>query len=157
MPSIMWHIMSILTHHHHSKELAIYASPVHWGPSKVIIYHPRVIISPQKCAPIPQNKSFSHIYLTSQKWFTYVVLSENVASRIFSLWLVNYLLLAMPAFWEHLVPQPLPKLSYWWQWYVLVYIAVHWICTSEVASISIGDSERGNGKSLIEKTSKYVW
>ena len=64
-------------------------STMPWGPSKVIIYHPRVIISPQKCAPIPQNKSFSHIYLTSQKWFTYVVLSENVASRIYSLWLVN--------------------------------------------------------------------
>ena len=30
-------------------------STMHWGPSKVIIHHRKVIISPQKCALIPQN------------------------------------------------------------------------------------------------------
>ena len=37
-------------------------STMHWGPSKVILYHQKVIISPQTCALIPQSKSLKHIY-----------------------------------------------------------------------------------------------
>ena len=41
-------------------------STMHWGPSKVLIYPPKVIIYPPwpKCALLPQNRSFNHIYLT---------------------------------------------------------------------------------------------
>ena len=37
---------------------------MHLEPSKVIIYRQKVIISPQKCFLIPQNRSFKHIYST---------------------------------------------------------------------------------------------
>ena len=49
----------------------------------MIIYHPKVIISPQKCALIPQNRSYNHIYLTfSLSKMIYALLLKNVASRI---------------------------------------------------------------------------
>ena len=32
-----------------------------WGPTKVIIYHQKVIIPPKKCALIPQNRSINHL------------------------------------------------------------------------------------------------
>ena len=47
-------------------------STMHWGPSKVIIHHQKVIIFSQKVCLIPQNRSFNHISLTfSLKWFTH--------------------------------------------------------------------------------------
>ena len=60
-------------------------STMHWGPSKVTIYHPKVIISPQKCALFPQNRSGL----------------EGGGGGVNPI-------LAMPGFWEHLEPQPLP-------------------------------------------------
>ena len=53
------------------------------GPSKVIIHHQKVIISPQKCALIPKNRSFNHISLTfSLTKMIYALLSKNVESHI---------------------------------------------------------------------------
>ena len=47
---------------------------------KVIIRHQKVIISPKKCALIPQNRSFNHIPLTfSLKKMIYALLSKDVA------------------------------------------------------------------------------
>ena len=37
-------------------------STMKWGPCKVIIYHQNVIISPKKCAHIPQNRSFKQFW-----------------------------------------------------------------------------------------------
>ena len=56
-------------------------STMPWGPSKVIIYHPKVIISPQKCVLIPQNRSFYHISLSKMN---YALLSKNVVGSNFS-------------------------------------------------------------------------
>ena len=61
------------------------------GPPKVIIHHQKVIISPQKCALIPQNRSFNHISLTfSLTKMIYALLSKNVTSRIYALLLAKF-------------------------------------------------------------------
>ena len=50
-----------------------------------IIHHQKVICSPQKCALIPQNRSFYHISLTfSLTKMIYALLSKNVAFTRFS-------------------------------------------------------------------------
>ena len=57
----------------------------------MIIHHQKVIISPQKCALIPQNRSFNHISLTfSLTKMIYAVLSKNVSSRIYALLLAKF-------------------------------------------------------------------
>ena len=57
----------------------------------VIIFHQKVIISPQKCALIPQNISFNHISLTfSLTKMIYALLSKNVVSRIYALLLAKF-------------------------------------------------------------------
>ena len=62
-----------------------------WGPSKVIIHHQKVIISPQKCALIPQNRSFNHLFLTfSLTKIICALLLKNFASRIYSLFLAKF-------------------------------------------------------------------
>ena len=59
---------------------------MHWGPSKVIIYHQKVIVFPKKCALIPQNRSFNHIYLTfSLSKMIDTLKSKNATSRICAL------------------------------------------------------------------------
>ena len=48
----------------------------------MIIHHPKVIISPQKCSFFPRN----HIYLTfSLSKMIYALLLKNVTSRIYAL------------------------------------------------------------------------
>ena len=55
---------------------------MHWGPSKVIIHHPKVIIFPTKVFLFPRN----HINLTlSLSKIIYELLSKNVASRIYAI------------------------------------------------------------------------
>ena len=57
----------------------------------MIIHHQKVIISPQKCALIPQNRSFNHISLTfSLTQMIYALLSKNVASLIYALLLTKF-------------------------------------------------------------------
>ena len=57
----------------------------------MIIHHQKVIISPQKCALIPQNRSFNHISLTfSLTKMIYALLSKNVTSRIYALLLAKF-------------------------------------------------------------------
>ena len=57
----------------------------------MIIHHQKVIISPQKCALIPQNRSFNHISLTfSLTKIIYTLLSKNVASGIYALLLAKF-------------------------------------------------------------------
>ena len=64
---------------------------------------------PQKCALIPQNRSFNHISLTF-----------SLTKIIYALLLAKFVkvpglgggvnpILAMPAFWVHMDPQPIPK------------------------------------------------
>ena len=55
---------------------------MHWGPSKVIIHHPKVIIFPTKVFLFPRN----HINLTfSLSKMIYALLSKNGASRNYTL------------------------------------------------------------------------
>ena len=50
---------------------------MHWGPSKVITYH-RKVIFPHKSFLIPQNRSFNHIYLAfSLSNMIYALLSKK--------------------------------------------------------------------------------
>ena len=57
----------------------------------MIIHHQKVIISPQKCALIPQNNSFNHTSLTfSLTKMIYALLSKNVTSRIYALLLAKF-------------------------------------------------------------------
>ena len=52
----------------------------------MIIYHQKVIIFPQECALIPQNRSFNHIYLKfSLSKMIDTLKSKNATSRICAL------------------------------------------------------------------------
>merc|ERR1712218_69823 len=45
---------------------------MHWGPSKVIIHHPKVIISPQKCPFFPQKPHLFNIFTLKNDLRTFV-------------------------------------------------------------------------------------
>ena len=57
----------------------------------MIINHQKVIISTQKCALIPQNRSFNHMFLTfSLTKIIYALLLKNVSSCIYELLLAKF-------------------------------------------------------------------
>ena len=52
---------------------------------------PKVTVSPKKCALIPQNRSFNHLFLTfSLTKIICALLLKNFASRIYSLFLAKF-------------------------------------------------------------------
>ena len=54
------------------------------------IFVQKVIMSPQKCALIPQNRSFNHIYVTFSLKNDKSIFAENVTSRIYALLLAKF-------------------------------------------------------------------
>ena len=82
----------------------------------MIIHHQKVIISPQKCALIPQNRSFNHISLTFSLTFVEKCRKSHLRAFVGQIrqgarirgWGVNPIL-AMPGFWVHMDSQPTPN------------------------------------------------
>ena len=87
------------------------------------IFVQKVIMSPQKCALIPQNRSFNHMYVKFS-------LSKMIKAFLPKMSQVAYMrccwpnsprcqdqevgdkpIFPMPSFWEHLVQKPLPQQS----------------------------------------------
>ena len=56
---------------------------MHWGPSKVIIHHPKVIISPQKCPFFPQKPHIFNIFPLKNDLRTFVVKYQELHLRAF--------------------------------------------------------------------------
>ena len=92
---------------------------MHWGPSKVIIHHPKVIISPQKCPFFPQKPHLFNIFTLKNDLRTFVEncreshLRDIMGQIAQDAWIRGWgggvnLIQAMPEFWEHLDRPPLP-------------------------------------------------
>ena len=91
---------------------------MHWGPSKVIIHHPKVIISPTKVSLFPQKPHLFNIFTLKNDLRTFV--EKHCESHLHAFvgqirqgvrirgWGVNPIL-AMPGFRVHMVPQATPN------------------------------------------------
>ena len=86
----------------------------------MIIHHQKVIISPQKCALIPQNRPFNHIFTHKNYLRTFVkkycewhlrafVGKIRQGARIMGGGGGVNPILAMPGFWVHMDAQPTPN------------------------------------------------
>ena len=86
----------------------------------MIIHHPKVIISPQKCPFFPQKPHLFNIFTLKNDLRTFVencreshlrdIMGQIAQDAWIRGWGVN-LIQAMPEFWEHLVLAPLPYLK----------------------------------------------
>ena len=86
----------------------------------MIIHHPKVIISPQKCSFFPQKPHLFNIFSLKNDLRTFVenccewhlrdIMGQIAQDAWIRGWGVN-LIQAMPEFWEHLVLQSLPYLE----------------------------------------------
>ena len=86
----------------------------------MIIHHPKVIISPQKCPFFPQKPHLFNIFTLKNDLRTFVEncreshLRDIMGQIAQDAWIRGWgggvnLIQAMPEFWEHLDLEPLPK------------------------------------------------
>ena len=88
----------------------------------MIIHHPKVIISPQKCPFFPQKPHLFNIFTLKNDLRTFVEncreshLRDIMGQIAQDAWIRGWgggvnLIQAMPEFWEHLDLPPLPKFA----------------------------------------------